>query len=509
MRFVQRVFTGGVIALVSVGLVGAAGWRLYSAVSGAEKRQRPPAREKTYKVDVERLKPRAVSPIVTAYGQVQAWKSLEIRAPATGPVTEISDNFRDGLMVKAGELLFRIDPEMAERRVIDGRAALKQAEAELAEATTSITHVQAEIEAARSQATVRRKDLERKETLFAKSLVSATALGELRLAVSVAEQAIVVRQQALVAMKARAERARSGVERAKLALNDAERVLKDTSYRAPYDGRLSEVALTLGRRVSQNEKLAVLLDPAALEVSFPVRNSEFGRLLDPKSPDRLLPRPVKVTLDLATTAIRVGGVLNRTAAVASPQSGRTLYARLKDVGTSVLRPGDFVKVEIEETELSGVAIIPAEAATVDGRVLLVGEDGRLVEHAARVLRRQGDTVIVDRVPFGKVMVKRRLPFLANGVKVVPREAGREPVAGHDGSGKSWRRGTKDAGSSSGGDVVVLDKARRAKLIARVKSARGLPERRRARMLEELSKAQPSRRMIERIERMMARVEKRS
>jgi len=496
MKFYQRALSGSVLVLLTAALLAAAGWRLDSAMSNAAKKNRPPARERSYTVDTATLKSQTVAPEITAYGQIQAWRSLEIRAPAAGPITELSPNFRNGLSVAAGETLFRLDPDQAARRVIDAKAALAQANYELSEAVLSLSHVKAERASASAQIKVRETDLDRKKALYAKKLTTVTVVDDATLALSAAEQAERAKQQALLAAKGRIDKAKAGVERAELTLKDVEKTLSEMHYRAPFAGRLTEVEATLGRRISGNEKLALLIDPRALEVSFRVRNADFGHLIDPATPNRLAKLPVKVTLDLKANSITVDGVLDRAATVAGAQAGRTVYAKLNADQALALRPGDFVTVAITEPALQRVAVIPTEAATADGRLLLVNAGGRLEEHRAKILRYQGDELVVGNVPFGRTYVRLRLPFLAAGIKVRSR-GNTSPIAVADG-----RRGRQNGSTNDEG--VAIDDTKRAKLIQLVEKSRRMPQERRQRVLAELKKERPSRRIIERLERRLAR-----
>lgn len=499
MRFFSRAISGMALWLVTLACVAAAGWTLHSAISDTEGRKSRPSRERAYSVDTATLQQTTVTPVITAHGQVRAWNSLEIRAPASGPVTEISDNFRDGMTVTKGELLFRVDPDMTERRVTDARAALEQSETERAEAAQTEAHIEAEIAAAKAEVEVRRGDLGRKKALFAKRLTTSTIRDDAVLSLSAAEQKVVAKERELLALKGRITKAEAGVARAKLVLSDAERLLKDTAYRAPYTGRLSEVTLTLGRRVSENEKLGVLIDPDALEVSFPVRNSEFGRLIDPNNKQKLAPLPAKVTLDLAGQSVTATAVLDRPAAVASTVAGRTIYARITGGEVLALRPGDFVTVAVQEPALSNVAVIPADAASLKGELFLVGKDGRLVEHQGRIVRRQNDELIVAGVPFGEDYVVRRLPFLSRGTAVTSRNAAGQPES---------TAPVADAAKSTT-VATSIDAKHRAALIAFVKARTDIPQRRRERLLRELQKPVPEQRIVDRIERRMARMEQRS
>lgn len=499
MRFFNRFLTGLALTLLTLGFLGAAVWSLYSTMSVSDTRRRPPARERLFVVDAAKLLETKISPVITAYGQVQAWESLEIRAPASGPITEISSNFREGMTVEAGELLFRIDPELAKRRVIDAKAALSQAEAEFQEAQQNQRHMGSEIDAAKAEADVRKTDLARKNRLFEKKLTTSTVINDAVLSMSAAQQNVIAKERELLALTGRIDKAIAGVERAKLTLSDAERALQDTSYRAPFSGRLSEVALTLGRRISQNEKLGLLIDPKALEVSFPVRNRDFGNLLDASDNQKLAPLTATVTLDLSGKSVTAEAVLDRPAATASSQTGRTVYARITGGDIAALRPGDFVKVEVAEREMAKVAVIPSEAATLDGRILLIADNGRLQEHPARIVRRQAETLIVADVPFGATFVERRLPFLSRGIKVEARKVGSaasKPVA-------AAKPSTHVASPGA------LDEKRRAQLIAFVKNRSDLRSDRRQRLLDELEKPAPASRIVDRIERKMGRGESRS
>ncbi len=508
MRLILRATTGLILTVSTLAILAAAGLHLHASLTANETRKRPPARERAVVVDAGSLERTRISPVVEAFGQVQAWNSLEIRAPASGPVTEISPNFREGMSIAAGELLFRIDPELAERRVIDANAALEQAETEFAEAAATERHIMSERDAAQAEADVRRADLERKTSLFKRKLTTSTARDDAVLALSAAEQNVVAKERELLALKGRIDRAKAGVERARLTLSDAERALRDTSYRAPFSGRLSEVALTLGRRVSENEKLGLLIDPAALEVSFPVRNGDFGKLVDSASKDRLAPLPVTVTLDLVESEVTAEAVLDRPAAVASMQAGRTVFARITGGDVSALRPGDFVSVAVAEPEIANVAVIPADAATLDGRILVIGAEGRLEEHKSTIVRRQGDRLIVADVPFGKAYVERRLPFLARGQKVKAKNAGERPAVGRKPVARKPANAVRDEVQLKTASLR-FDEARRAQLIAFVKGRENMPDRVRDKLLLELSKPNPESRIVERIERRMAGQEKRS
>ena len=249
---------------------------------------------------------------------------------------------------------------------------------------------------------------------------------------------------------------------------------------AAFDGRLSGVTITEGGLVANNEQLAELIDPEALEVSFRVSTAQYARLLDNEG--QLTVAPVTVTLDVLGTDLSFDGRLTReSAAVSEGTTGRLLFAELSD--TRGLRPGDFVTVAIEEPTLDRVAVVPSTAVDAAGTVLVLGEDDRLENGDVNILRRQGDDLIIRaRALNGREIVAERSQLLGAGIKVKPLRGDRaEPEAP---------------------EMVELDQDRRAKLVAFVEANSRIPEDVKTRMLTQLAEPQVPADMIERLESRM-------
>ena len=176
-----------------------------------------------------------------------------------------------------------------------------------------------------------------------------------------------------------------------------------------------------------------------------------------------------------------------------------LFATLEIEAGTVLRPGDFVKVAVEEPELANVVAVPAAAVTEDGRLLVVTEDERIDEIRARVLRRMGNEVLLADVPFGTDYVRERLPQLGKGLKVSPRRGqGEEP--------EDTAPVTASASESAGqpaGDLVALEPERRAALIAQLTNS-NMPENRKARLLALLNEPMVPKDLVDRLEERQGR-----
>ena len=194
--------------------------------------------------------------------------------------------------------------------------------------------------------------------------------------------------------------------------------------------------------------------------------------------------PVTVSLDVSGLDLHATGEITReSASVASGQTGRLLFARLD---TAVgFRPGDFVTVRIDEPALENVARVPATAVAADETVLLIGEDDRLELGQVRLLRRQGDDVIVSFGDLtGRAIVAERSPLLGVGIKV-SRVA---PVG-------------ETAAAPAAPAMIALDPDRRARLIAFVTEG-PMPDDVKARILSQLEQDEVATETVERLESRM-------
>lgn len=166
------------------------------------------------------------------------------------------------------------------------------------------------------------------------------------------------------------------------------------------------------------------------------------------------------------------------AETAEDKVGRLVYAKLGDRDPSFVQPGDFVTVRIPARPMEAVAVIPATAATPDGRILLIDEKNRLEDVQLTVLRHQGDLIIVEDAPIGRQYVTARALQLGPGIQVTPvlqsgvaaaREAAAPPETAPD----------------AAPETIALEDDRRAAIIAFIAASEKMKPEKRAQFLKEL------------------------
>ncbi len=483
MRFLRRSLTGLFLMALTLGLLGWAVFTVQGAVTAslnAEPRTFP-QRERVVSVNVVTVVPGTITPELTVFGELRSSRSLAVRAGTGGIVTAVSPSFVDGGVVAAGEVLLTIDPFEAQSAVSRVEADLSDAEAAVREATASLALARDELAAAQAQGALRDQALVRQRDLQARGIGTAPELEAAELAASAANQAVLARRQAIADAEARIASTGTALARQRIALAEAERALGETTIRAAFDGTLTDVTASEGARVTGNEQVAQLIDPAALEAAFRVSTGQYATLL---SEGALEGAPLTVSLDAGGFAIETTGRITReSATVGQGQTGRLIFAALDPAPG--LRAGDFVTVRITEPEIADVALVPATAVAADGTVLVVGEDERLTEATVEVLRRQGNDVIVRAAALaGAAIVAERTPLLGAGIKVRPFGAEERALA---------------AAAPEAPEMLALDPERRARLIAFVEGNTRMPAEVRERLVAQLNEPEVRAATVARLE----------
>ena len=162
---------------------------------------------------------------VTATGWVVPIDSTTIAAQESGIITEI--HAEDGATVKAGDLIAKLDPRTAQAAVDKDKATLAKDQATLSESESALKRAQNLLANAGTQATV--------------------------------DQAQAARDTAGATVDA---------DKAQLASDQV--LLEHTDIRAPYDGRLGDVTLSLGAYVSPGTAIVTIAkyDPAYIKFNL-------------------------------------------------------------------------------------------------------------------------------------------------------------------------------------------------------------------------------------------------
>lgn len=266
-------------------------------------------------------------------GRIQATQSAEIRARVGGELKQV--HFREGETVKAGELLFTIDPREYRAAVANARANLARAEARL--------------------------DLARRELKRARSLQEAGVMSGEELDAKIGEE----------------RQADADVEAGKAGLAQAELNLDFTRIEAPFAGRVGAAEVQAGNLIQPGATLLttlVSIDP--VRVDFEIDEPAYLRLKRNLSSSPDSGSTVRVALAGDTAPTAEGRVVFIDNAL-DPATG-TIRVRAELANPDGLyTPGLFARVQL----LGGEA---RQALQVHPQALLTDQDRRYVYVAGSV-----------------------------------------------------------------------------------------------------------------------------
>jgi multidrug resistance efflux pump len=178
-----------------------------------------------------------------------------------GRVTEVAAQTQKPL--KAGDILFRIDPRPYQAVVDQKKALLADAEQNVLLLRTSYDQALAAVGTAKAQVQLAEEHYNRQRELFQKKVVTEVAL-------ETATRNLETARQAMAGAEAAAERARlahvvevgginTAVARLQAELRNAELDLSETTVRAPTDGYVTQMLLRPGMVASSSTAMLIFI----------------------------------------------------------------------------------------------------------------------------------------------------------------------------------------------------------------------------------------------------------
>ncbi len=393
------------------------------------------------------IQPQRVAVTTELAGRTSAFLVAEVRPQVSGIIQE--RRFTEGSDVKAGDVLYRIDPATYQAALASAQAALAKAgaahasaKAALAGAQAARASVEAALNRAQTNAVPRRLKAERYAELVAINAVSRQDADDATAAVQQAESEIKSAEAAVAGTAADIARGEAAVQLAEAEIAGAEAALEAarvnrsrTEVTAPVSGRIGRSAVTTGSLVTANQAAALAtiqqLDPVYVDVTE--SSSNLLRLRQNLSSGRLTQggagqAVVRLVLENGAP-YPLEGTLKFSDVTVQPGTGSVTLRTVFPNPEQLLLPGMFVRAVVQE----GVneSAHPRAAA---GR--LPQPEGRARGHGGRRGREGRGPPPADRPRHRRPVAGRGRA--RGGRPRHPRGAAAGP-AGHAGEGGALRR----------------------------------------------------------------------
>ncbi len=372
--------------------------------------------ERVWTVEAVPVEIASIRPQIKLFGEIVSGRTVDLRPQVSGKIVHASPNLIEGGIVRGGEVIVHIDP-------FDYDATLRQRKAELTEAKGRLKELEAERSGAVSllkedmtQLALRRKDAARRARLTGSGAGTVKSSDDAQLALSEAEQRHIEREKEIRSLRAAIEQQAAAIERLEVSVTIAERDLEETRIVAPYDGFVFSVETAEGKWLNVGDNIARLIDSNRLEAKFHISRTQFRRL---SAGGGYQLRPAKVIWRGRENETPYSAYIDRVGSeVDATTGGVNLYAKIETGGAeTILRPGAFVEVYIDDAMFEGVARLPA-AAIYDESAVYVVKDGRLEARKIKVEARiGGDMLVSGALESGDMVATTKLPEISNGLKV--------------------------------------------------------------------------------------------
>jgi membrane fusion protein (multidrug efflux system) len=292
--------------------------------------------------------------------QTQSSQAVNIQARVSGFLDKRV--YTEGAVVKAGQVLFRMDPKPFQAQVDAARAALQRNQAALQVAQANLA---------------RTKPLAEQNALSQKDLDDATG---------------------------QAEQAAAAVAQANAQLEEAELNLSYTTITSPVDGVSSFAAVAEGTYVSpQNAQLTTVSVLTPMWVNFSLSENAMERIRHDAATGRLRMPPTNAfdaEIELVDGAIfPYTGRITFADPSYNSQTGTFLIRVSVPNPQGVLRPNQYVRVRLKGAVRPNAILVPQRAVQQSAKghfVWIVGKDGKAEMRPVDVGDWNGDDWFVDQ-----------------------------------------------------------------------------------------------------------------
>ncbi|SEH75332.1 membrane fusion protein, multidrug efflux system [Rhizobium tibeticum] len=320
-------------------------------------------------------------------GRLEAVDRVQIRSRVAGAIQAV--HFREGALVKAGDLLFTIDPEPYQ-------AAVSQAEGQVASAEAKVNLAQIELERGRrlsDNKTISQSDLDQRQNAFTE--------------------------------------AQAGLRTAQAALRSAQLELGYTEVHAPVAGRVGKIEITVGNLVaagSTSPALTTLVSVDPIYASFNASEEMVTKALaELPAADGAVPAVEQIPVEVGTLADQgtpIKGKLQLIDNQVDAASGTIGVRAVFDNPGGKLIPGQFVRVRMGEPKAENKILISDRAIGTDQDkkfVFVVDAQNKVSYRPVQLgAAAEGQRIVESGLTVGDTIVVNGLQRIRPGAVVAPQ-----------------------------------------------------------------------------------------
>jgi len=406
--------TGLKLVLITLPLAAIGFGILAYVVSSSPPPERLEVAERATAVRVITAQSRSVTPYITGFGIVAPERTFEAIAEVGGRIDYVNPALRDGQILSAGDVLFRLSPADFNLAIAQAKANIRAAEARLVEIDVSEQNQRNALEIEREALTVKTSDLERAEALFSAGTMSQGNRDVTRAAHLAQRQKVQGIESTLALFPTQRAVQIEQIAVYKASLATAELNMARSEITLPFAARVASHSIEVGQYLKAGQTAATLDGIERAEVVVQLSMESFRGLvrLSQTSPPELLLDPSQMMQALrglgivAELQLRLGAevvtwpaTVDRISDGINQQSGtvgvvvvvENAYGRTGENIRPPLTKGMFVEAVLSATAVQGV-VLPRSALR-DGKVFMADAENRLQSTSATPQFEQGEIAV--------------------------------------------------------------------------------------------------------------------
>jgi membrane fusion protein (multidrug efflux system) len=364
-------------------------------------------------------------------GTTVGFIDAEIHSKVTGYL--LTQDYKEGSLVKTGDLLFQVDPSPFQAVVDQANAQLNVANAGLTQAKADVDAAKAEIDRAQAAQLKTELDVKRYTPLVKDGTVSQQEFDD-------ATQANLANLASVASAKGKYDRSVASVTAAEAqigvarsSLQAAELNLNFTKVKSPVNGIAGIRAANIGDLVGTDQRTLLTtvsqIDP--IFVQFPISEQEYLELRDFfLTKNAALQSSLELILSDGTVYPIKGKIDIVGRGVESSTGTMRIRAIFANPG-NVLRPGEYSRIRAATSVRKDALLVPQRAVQeLQGKyeLALVGPDNKVAFRTVKAGDRVGSYWVIDQGlnPTDRVVIEG-LQDIKTGQMVDPKPAKMPPL----------------------------------------------------------------------------------
>jgi multidrug efflux system membrane fusion protein len=367
---------------------------LHYSSTGSARAETAVAQPAAVPVSVAVVTPKQTAPWDEFSGRLEAVERVDIRPRVAGVIQEV--HFREGALVKAGDLLIQIDPALY---------------------AADVARAQGQVAGAKARVVMTKSDFERGQQLSPSNTISQRDLD--------------TRVNAY-------REAQANLEAAEAALKTAELNLSYTEVRAPVAGRVGKLEITVGNLIAAGPGAPVLTTLVSVNPIYASFNADeavvtraLKALAEANAPSDIGRIPVQMGTAV-TDGTPYQGRMQLIDNQVDAHSGTVRVRAIFDNADGRLLPGQFARILMGQPKAEPALLISERAVGTDQNkkfVMVVSNDNKAeYREVALGVSVDGMRVVTGGLKAGERIVVKGLQRVRPGALVAPQVVAMDSVS---------------------------------------------------------------------------------